>query len=114
LEQLTHPKIQQRLQEEAERIAEMGCRAIVLDAPLLLEAGWNKFCNTLLFVDVPRSERCRRACDRGWSESDFAVREEAQESLDLKRKRADVIIDNSGPPDQTHAQLECFWHSLLG
>ncbi|MGO8744703.1 MAG: dephospho-CoA kinase [Thermoguttaceae bacterium] len=114
LEQITHPEIERRLQDEAECMAEAGCRAIVLDAALLLEAGWNRLCDTLIFVDVPRSERCRRAQQRGWSESDFAAREKVQESLDLKRKQADAIINNSGTPERTREQLERVWHSLLG
>ena len=114
LEQITHPKIERRLQDEAERMAAAGCRAIVLDAALLLEAGWNRLCDTLIFVDVPRSERCRRAHRRGWSESDFAAREEVQEALDLKREHADAIIDNAGTPEGTRMQLKRVWHSLLG
>ena len=114
LEQITHPKIERRLQDEAEQMAKAGCRAIVLDAALLLEAGWNRLCDTLIFVDVPASERCRRARQRGWSESGFTAREEVQESLDLKRKQADAIIDNSGTPERTREQLERVWHSLLG
>ncbi len=51
---------------------------------------------SFVFVDAPRNVRLARALARGWSESDFAAREGAQESLDLKRGRADVIIDNSG------------------
>ena len=49
----------------------------------------------------------------GWSEEEFAAREGVQESLDRKRARADVIIDNSGSPQRTQAQVEQFWASLI-
>jgi len=55
-----------------------------------------------------------RARRRGWDEGEFAAREAAQESLDLKRQRADVVIDNSGSPQQTRAQVERFWRCLVG
>ena len=114
LEQLTHPEIGRLVRREAERLAASGIPAAVLDAPLLLEAGWDKLCKKLVFVDVPRQLRLARARKRGLSEKDFAAREGVQESLDLKRKRADVIVDNSGSPEETQAQVERFWHSLVG
>lgn len=114
LEQLTHPRVGQLLEREAERMSEAGCPAAVLDAPLLLEANWDKLCDTLIFVDAPRRLRLARAMTRGWSEKEFAEREGVQESLDSKRRRADLVVDNSGPPEHTRAQLEAVWRSLFG
>lgn len=113
LEELTHPEIGRLLRRQAERLEACGTAAVVLDAPLLLEAGWDKFCDTLVFVDAPRRLRLARALKRGWSEEDFTAREGVQESLDSKRERADVVIDNSGSPEKTHAQVERFWCSLV-
>ena len=95
-------------------MARRGCPAAVLDAPLLFEAGWNEFCDTVVFVDTPSRLRRTRAMMRGWSEEDFAAREDAQESLNHKRERADVVIDNADSPESTQAQVERFWHSLVG
>ena len=114
LEQLTHPEIGRLLRQQAEALAAAGTGVAVLDAPLLLEAGWDKLCDRLVFVDAPRQARLARALKRGWTEEDFAARERAQESLDSKRKRADAVIDNSGSPQYTQAQVERFWHSLIG
>ena len=114
LEQLTHPEIGRLLKQQMEQLAASGKPAAVLDAPLLLEAGWDKLCEKLVFVDAPREVRLSRAKARGWSEEDFAAREGVQESLDFKRGRADVEVDNSGSPEQTQAQLERFWQSLIG
>lgn len=112
LEQLTHPEIGKRLVRQAEELAAGGSPAAVLDAPLLLEAGWDDFCDALCFVDAPRRLRLARALDRGWSEKDFDAREGAQQSLDRKRQRAGFVIDNSGPPEATRTQVEQFWHAL--
>jgi dephospho-CoA kinase len=114
LQQLTHPEIGEVLARQADKFRAAGCRAAVLDAPLLLEAGWDKLCDVLLLVDAPRNVRLARAEARGWSHSDFSAREDAQESLDLKRSRADVIIDNSGSAAQTRAQVEHFWRTFVG
>ena len=98
---------------QAAALAGSGCTVAVLDAPLLLEAGWDKLCDRLVFVEAPREVRLSRALGRGWSKEDFAAREEAQESLDSKRQRADVVVDNSGSPEHTQAQIERFWQSLF-
>jgi dephospho-CoA kinase len=114
LEQLTHPKVGQQIREQIEELSEQGtAAAIVLDVPLLFESGWNSFCDKAVFVDVPRGVRLERAAARGWTPEDFARREAAQESLETKRKLADVIIDNSGSPESAAAQVERFWHSLV-
>jgi len=115
LEQLTHPKIGALIREQMEKLqAQTTAAAIVLDVPLLIEAGWNKFCDKVVFVDAPRELRLARAAARGWTEADFARREATQESLETKRKLADVVIDNSGSPESAQAQIEHFWQSLGG
>jgi dephospho-CoA kinase len=113
LEQLTHPEIAELLRHQAANLAAAGTAVAVLDAPLLLAAGWDDLCEKTVFVEAPRQARLRRALARGWSEEDFAAREGAQESLDDKRQRADAVIDNSGSPQQTQAQVERFWASLV-
>jgi dephospho-CoA kinase len=87
---------------------------LVLDAPVMLEAGWHTLCNQIVFVDAPREVRLARAVARGWTETDFTAREAAQESLDVKRRHADAIIDNSGSAETTQAQVRRLWHSLPG
>jgi len=112
LEALTHPRIRQLLTSEIEQQSAAGRRVLVLDAPVMLKAGWNQICDRIVFIDAPRELRLSRAASRGWNEEEFAAREGAQESLENKRKLADVVIDNSGPPDATQKQVATFWHSL--
>jgi dephospho-CoA kinase len=114
LEQITHPKITDRLREQAAVLAAAGMPAAVLDAPVMLKAGWNKFCDSIVFVDASREVRQARAQDRGWSQEEFSAREAAQESLDVKRRLADTIVDNSGSAEATRAQVERLWQSLVG
>lgn len=113
LEQLTHPEIARLLWRQAGTLTAAGTAMAVIDAALLLETGWDQRCEKIVFVEAPREARLARAVARGWTEEDFTAREAAQESLDRKRARADVIIDNSGPPQRTQAQVEQFWASLI-
>lgn len=115
LESLTHPRIGEMLIRQAtEAAANPQVRALVLDAPVMLKANWSELCDIILFVDAPRQQRLVRAVARGWREEDFESREAAQESLGEKRKRADVVIDNSASPEATQAQVEQFWRSHVG
>ena len=54
LEQLTHPEIARAIRRQAEEAAAGGIAAAILDAPLLWEAGWNGWCDKIVFVDVPQ------------------------------------------------------------
>ena len=113
LEQLTHPEIGGLLGRQAETFEAAGIKVAVLDAALLFEAGWDEMCEKTVFVEAPREVRLSRALARGWTEEDFEARECVQDSLDRKRPRADVIIDNSGSAERTQAQVEQFWASLF-
>lgn len=112
LEQITHPKIATLLRRDIERLAAKGYSVAVLDAPVMLKAGWDRFCDRIVFIDAPEEVRRRRAEERGWSQEDFMAREAAQEPLQKKRDRADAVIDNSGTPEATRNQVERFWQSL--
>jgi dephospho-CoA kinase len=115
LEHLTHGPIRQRAEQQvAEMARRPEVRAIVIDAPLLIEAGWNEFCDKIVYVEAPREVRQARALTRGWNQEDFDRRERRQESLEVKSGLADVVIDNSGSAEQTRDQLERVWLSPLG
>ncbi|MBM4004047.1 MAG: dephospho-CoA kinase [Planctomycetes bacterium] len=110
LEQWTHPAIGARIKEELSELA--ASAVVVLDAPLLLKAGWDTFCDGLVFVEVEQSLREARAMQRGWTVSELHARETAQGSLEEKRQRSRWTIDNSGTQEQTMAQVKGLWQEL--
>lgn len=90
------------------------CVAVVLDAPLLFEAGLEGLCEKIVFVDASRETRLKRlASSRGWDEGDLARREKFQDSLSSKKKRADYIIDNDGSIENAVAQAEEIWQRVV-
>jgi len=98
LERLVFPFITQRINEEVARVqVDSAAAFVVLDAAVMLEAGWNKVCDLLVYVDVPRATRLERLrSQRGWTEIEIAQREQAQWPLEQKKALADHVIDNSG------------------
>ena len=109
LEDLLHPRIRQRLNTERDRAVANGKPAIVLDAPLLLEAEWGSLCDVVLMVDSPRELRLKRALMRGWSESEFDQREAAQWPPEKKCSFADVVVSNQGTADDFRTAISDFW-----
>ena len=102
LSAILHPLIRG---EVARQIAEAAHRpdvpAVVLDAAVLFEAGWDDLCTHTVFVDAPLQVRQERASrQRGWDEATFAARENAQIDVDKKAKMCDDIFSNcpSDPP----------------
>ena len=83
-----------RLIEQYE--SDARCRFIVLDSPLLLEAGLDRDCEAIVFVDSSdevRKSRVQRT--RGWQSSEWIAREKSQITLDKKRKKADYVVANN-------------------
>ncbi|MCG8584385.1 MAG: dephospho-CoA kinase [Pirellulales bacterium] len=112
LENLTHPGIRRRLDETIRGLETSGVQAVVIDAALLLEAGWDEFCAKIIYVGAPDTVVLERAKERGWTAEEYAARAAAQMPLDRKRARADFVIDNSGSPEELQAEVDRVWRSL--
>jgi dephospho-CoA kinase len=100
LEEIVHPHILTRIEEAIALARRDGAPAVVLDAAVLLEAGWKRAVNKLVFVEAPDDVRLNRVKSRGWSEDEWRRREAAQMPLTQKREKADHVLDNSS--DQQH------------
>ncbi|MHB8732397.1 MAG: dephospho-CoA kinase [bacterium] len=117
LNALTHPDIRRRMAEEAARLtASGGTPVIVFDIPLLLDTtdGSDLALDGIAVVYADPETRLRRLAARdGLPEDDARRRLAAQIPLDDKVKRADWVIDNSGLPEETEAQVERLWQTLM-
>jgi dephospho-CoA kinase len=110
LQKIVFPEIERGIEKAiAQAAQEPAVRWVVLDAAILLEAEWNKFCDAIVYLNVPRHQRLARlARQRGWSEKEVLAREQAQWPLKEKAARADVTIENCGPPSAAAAQMAQF------
>jgi dephospho-CoA kinase len=113
LEELLHPRIGEDVKARATGFASEGRPAVVLDAPLLLEAGWGPMCDVILMVDASRETRLGRALNRGWSEAEFNEREAAQWPIVKKRAVADVVINNDGTEAELRREVQRFWKDYI-
>ena len=93
---IIHPLILQRVEELMGRYDRQNqVKAIVLDMPLLVEVGWAKRCDKLIFVDCRKKIRLNRAKKMGFDKNQFKIRENFQISLDNKVSLADNAIENN-------------------
>lgn len=107
LEALTHPWICEGIRKEIARAREKTVRLIVVDAAVLLEAGWDSVCDQLVYVDAPREVRLERVTKkRGWATKDWEDREHAQLPLTRKHARADHVLDNSSTLEHLGRQVD--------
>jgi dephospho-CoA kinase len=108
LEAIVFPWIKKEMRRQIEEAqADPATDFVVLDAAVMLEAGWDGFCDRLVFIDTPREIRLARiAAQRGWSEKEVAAREQSQMPLAEKAQRADHVLDNSGSPEQLQFQID--------
>ena len=108
LEAIVHPRMRASFLAAIGRAQrESAPGLVVLDAAILLEAGWDDLCDRIVFVDAPRPERWRRvAAARGWSEETFAARERAQWPVDQKQRRADWVLTNATGQDRLDEEAD--------
>ena len=86
---------------------------VVYEAPLLYEAGAQSRVDAVLVVRVGEEQQCERLMRRdGLTEAEAHSRIDAQLPLAEKIARADFVIDNSGPPEDTTAQVAALFTRL--
>ncbi len=103
LNAIVHPHVSRKtkeLMEKLERTQPNG--VVVLDVPLLYEVGMEKDLDKIIVVYVPESVQLDRLMQRdGLSEQAARARIRAQMPIEEKRRRADIVIDNSGSLEAT-------------
>lgn len=92
---IIHPRVMEEcLRRTKQYRQDPACRAIVLDVPLLLEAGGQERYDRLVFVDCSWEIRLARAAGKGLTAEEIKKRENFQISLDKKRAMAHYIVQN--------------------
>ena len=110
LEKLLHPRVEVMRQAAFDEASD-SVPALVIDAPLLLEAGLASACDMIVFVEAPLELRLQRVADsRNWDEAEVSRREARQMPLDEKRSMAHHVVSNHGRVEDLREQID----SLLG
>jgi dephospho-CoA kinase len=103
LMRIMHPPI---IKEIKRLIKVTPKKIIILDAPLIIEAGLRKLVDKLIVVKAKRKQQFLRAQkNRGFGKQALAMRMKSQISQEAKLRFADFIIDNNGQISKTSKQV---------
>lgn len=101
LNSLTHPVIRRMINEDLDEYEKRGEKMAVIDAALLLEAGFMSMLDTIIVVTCSEPVQLQRVILRdNCSEEDAMGRIKSQMPQEEKVKYAEFVVDNSGTLDQ--------------
>lgn len=91
---ISHPRIAELLKSQIHIAKIRNSKLVLLDAPLLLEGDWDRFCDRIIFVDSPEHIRIERVMKRGWTMDEYRARTANQLPLETKRNAAQDVLEN--------------------
>ena len=114
LEEILFPLIYRRIDDDIEALEKAGSgSAVFLDMPLLYEVKYDSYVDEVWLVYVPYEVQLARLVKRdGCSEEEAKRRIHSQLPVAGKKALADVVIDNSGTPEETKTQVLFQWRRL--
>ena len=107
LDDLLQPLIKIMILDEIEEYRQKGETMIVLDLPLLFEKYYEELCEEIIVVYIPKELQLERLMKRNqYTKQEALSRIDSQLSIEEKRKRATVLLDNQGTIQQLYQQVE--------
>lgn len=113
LNAIVHPEVERMRREAIEAARLRGDRIVVCDIPLLFEKGLAEHFDRLVLVDAPRAMRLDRLQrERNLPTAEAMAMIAAQMPAELKRARADIVIDNDGTLEALAARAAEVWNVI--
>ncbi len=109
---IIHPEVIKRIRFQVEKFEQKDREIIVIDAPLLIEAGLHNFVDRLLVVKTTRYKQIERLRKKGFADYQIAQRIKAQMPLKDKLRIADFAVDNEGSLGETKRQVKEIFKKL--
>jgi len=112
LDKIVHPEVIKTIKNKIRQARRDD--VVVIDAPLLIEAGLAGLVDKLVVVACPKSEQIRRCIKKfGIDKKEVLKRVRNQISLMKKIKMADHVVDNSGPKAETREAAKKIWRQIV-
>jgi dephospho-CoA kinase len=115
LNEIVHPEVARLRKREIEAAKQRGDKILVCVVPLLFERHLAEEFDAIVLVDAPRSLRLERIVrDRGIDEAEAMKMIASQMPADLKRARADFVIENAGSLEELEEEVDRVWGEIVG
>jgi dephospho-CoA kinase len=113
LNAIVHPGVNKLRRMVVAEARKRGDAVLVYVVPLLFERRLASEFEQIVLVDAPKELRLERLLEiRGISEEDAANMIAAQMPAELKRARADFVIENAGSLEELRRQVDGVWERL--
>ena len=114
LNQIMHPKMYEIAKRKIEEYLKTDTKIVVLEAALLIEAGWTPLVDQVWVTVAPEAIIVRRLkSGRELNEDQVLARLSTQMPSEEKAKQADVVIDTDCSLDELRTRVTELWHNLL-
>ena len=113
LNQIMHPQMYDMVKARLEEYRQQGTRVVVLEAPLLLEAGWTLLVDEVWVTTAPEATVLKRLEERsGMSQAESLTRIRSQLSSAERIRHADVVINTNCDLDELKSTVKELWQRL--
>ena len=113
LNQIMHPRMYALVKAQLEEYRQQGTRVVVLEAPLLLEAGWTSLADEVWVTTTPEATVLKRLEGRtGLSQTESLARIRSQLSSAERVKHADVVINTDCGLYELRSKVKELWQRL--
>ncbi len=110
---ILHPRIIQIIRDKVKKLQEAGERLVVVEVPLLFEAGLQNAYDRIIVVYAdPEQQRQRLSVRDAREDEEIAGILAAQWPLAKKCQLAHYVVDNRGSLEDTKKQVENIWQDL--
>ena len=113
LNAIVHPQVAQEITRRLKNLEAQGVKLVMVEVPLLFEAGLAKNYDLVIVVDTGEEEQIERLTtrdDRPLQEAAGII--DAQWPLSAKKARADFVVDNRDSLEKTSGQVKKLWQRL--
>lgn len=115
LNAIMHPLIRGEMENQTEAFRREGKTVVVLDVPLLFEAGMQDMAQVVLCVCAPRKVQIERLRMRdGMTALEAEARIASQMPVEEKAALSDYVISTDRPQQETAAEVVELYHKITG
>ena len=113
LNQVMHPLIYEQVKSRMEEYERKGAAIIIVEAPLLLEAGWKSLVDEVWVTSASEATVIKRLKEqKGLPEAQSLARVRAQLTDEERIRQSDVVIDTDCALDELKERVEALWRKL--